>query len=55
MIFGAVVDPDMGEDIRITVIATGFERSAMPRRISAQQLTPIQIATKCFPWQRRSM
>ncbi len=34
MIFGAVVDPDMGDDIRITVIATGFERSAMPRRIS---------------------
>jgi cell division protein FtsZ len=34
MIFGAVVDPDMGDDIRITVIATGFERSAMPRRIT---------------------
>ena len=37
MIFGAVVDPDMGEDIRITVIATGFERTAMPRRISTPQ------------------
>lgn len=34
MIFGAVVDPDMGDDIRITVIATGFERTAMPRRIT---------------------
>jgi cell division protein FtsZ len=34
MIFGAVVDPDMGEEIRITVIATGFERTAMPRRIT---------------------
>ena len=33
MIFGAVVDPNMGEDIRITVIATGFERSGVPRRI----------------------
>jgi cell division protein FtsZ len=26
MIFGAVIDPNMGDDIRITVIATGFER-----------------------------
>ena len=37
MIFGAVVDPDMGDEIRITVIATGFERSSMPRRISTPQ------------------
>ncbi|MFW6097033.1 MAG: cell division protein FtsZ [Chloroflexota bacterium] len=29
LIFGAVVDEDMGDEIRITVIATGFER-AMP-------------------------
>ena len=28
MIFGAVVDEDMGDEIRITVIATGFDRSA---------------------------
>jgi cell division protein FtsZ len=34
MIFGAVIDPDMGDEIRVTVIATGFERSGMPRRIS---------------------
>jgi cell division protein FtsZ len=33
MIFGAVIDPTMGDDIRITVIATGFERSGVPRRI----------------------
>jgi cell division protein FtsZ len=32
MIFGAVIDPNMGDDIRITVIATGFERNSMPRR-----------------------
>ena len=32
MIFGAVIDPNLGDDIRITVIATGFERTAMPRR-----------------------
>lgn len=34
MIFGAVINPDMGDELRITVIATGFERSAMPRRIT---------------------
>ncbi len=34
MIFGAVIDPDMTDEIRVTVIATGFERSGMPRRIS---------------------
>ncbi|HEY9151761.1 MAG TPA: cell division protein FtsZ [Anaerolineales bacterium] len=32
MIFGAVIDPDMGDEIRVTVIATGFERSGVPRR-----------------------
>jgi cell division protein FtsZ len=33
LIFGAVVNPDMADAVRITVIATGFERSAMPRRV----------------------
>jgi len=33
MIFGAVIDPDLGDEIRVTVIATGFERTGMPRRI----------------------
>jgi len=32
LIFGAVIDPNMGDDLRITVIATGFERSGVPRR-----------------------
>jgi len=34
MIFGAVIDPDMTDEIRVTVIATGFERTGMPRRIA---------------------
>ncbi|HEX7541861.1 MAG TPA: cell division protein FtsZ [Anaerolineales bacterium] len=34
MIFGAVIDPDMTDEIRVTVIATGFERTGMPRRIT---------------------
>ncbi|MCZ2128148.1 MAG: cell division protein FtsZ [Anaerolineales bacterium] len=33
MIFGAVIDPNMGDEIRCTVIATGFERSASTRRV----------------------
>jgi cell division protein FtsZ len=33
LIFGAVIDPDLADEVRITVIATGFERSAMPRRL----------------------
>jgi cell division protein FtsZ len=37
MIFGAVIDPNMGDDIRVTVIATGFERSSMPRRLLERQ------------------
>jgi cell division protein FtsZ len=36
MIFGAVIDPDMTDEIRVTVIATGFERTGMPRRIAHQ-------------------
>ena len=28
LIFGAVIDPDMGDELRITVIATGFEQPA---------------------------
>ncbi|HNT25082.1 MAG TPA: cell division protein FtsZ [Anaerolineales bacterium] len=33
LIFGAVIDPNMGDEVRVTVIATGFERTAMPRRV----------------------
>ncbi len=32
LIFGAVIDPNLGDEIRITVIATGFERTSVPRR-----------------------
>jgi cell division protein FtsZ len=33
LIFGAVIDPNMKDQIRITVIATGFERTGVPRRM----------------------
>lgn len=42
MIFGAVIDPNMGDEIRITVIATGFERAGIPRRM-IERPTPANI------------
>jgi len=33
LIFGAVIDPHMNDELRITVIATGFERTGVPRRL----------------------
>src|SRR5207237_2535671 len=32
LIFGAVIDPNLADEIRVTVIATGFERTGVPRR-----------------------
>jgi cell division protein FtsZ len=31
IIFGAVIDESMGEDVRVTVIATGFDKAGRPR------------------------
>jgi cell division protein FtsZ len=36
LIFGAVIDPNMKDAVRITVIATGFERTGMPRKMLEQ-------------------
>ena len=36
LIFGAVIDQNMKDAVRITVIATGFERTGMPRKIVEQ-------------------
>jgi cell division protein FtsZ len=43
LIFGAVIDPNMGDDVRVTVIATGFERTGMPvRRTAEVQKNPLR-------------
>lgn len=42
LIFGAQVDESMGDEVRITVIATGFEQSRVARRMEAQPMRPIQ-------------
>jgi cell division protein FtsZ len=40
LIFGAVIDPNMNDEVRITVIATGFERTGMPARRTVE--APVQ-------------
>jgi cell division protein FtsZ len=46
LIFGAQVDESMGDEVRITVIATGFEQSRAERRINSErpqvQQPPVQ-------------
>ena len=36
LIFGAQIDENMGDELRITVIATGFEQSRAQRKMEAQ-------------------
>jgi len=36
LIFGAVIDQSMGDEVRVTVIATGFERTGIPMRRSVE-------------------
>jgi len=43
LIFGAQIDENMGDELRITVIATGFEQSRAQRKMEAQ-LQPRQPA-----------
>jgi len=44
LIFGAVIDPSMGDDLRVTVIATGFDRaSANPTSMRTVTERPIRI------------
>ena len=44
LIFGAVIDQNMGDEVRVTVIATGFERTGMPLRRSAEvQKNPLHL------------
>lgn len=57
IIFGAVIDPNMNDEVRITVIATGFERQTNPRPFGssrpglAGRVTPETINTPSYPYQ----
>ena len=42
LIFGAVIDPEMGDDIRITVIATDFDSSTVRSSISNRMPTRLE-------------
>jgi cell division protein FtsZ len=45
IIFGAQIDENMGDEVRVTVIATGFEQSRVARKVEAQmpQRQPVQV------------
>jgi cell division protein FtsZ len=46
IIFGAVVDPNLVGKVKITVIATGFDRKGHSREVSAAALqTPVDLHT----------
>jgi cell division protein FtsZ len=46
IIFGAVVDPNLSGKVKITVIATGFERKGMGRAIAPSSLqTPVDLSS----------
>jgi flagellar biosynthesis GTPase FlhF len=44
IIFGSVIDANVGDEVRITVIATGFDRSGTASRTTAQPTTaPVSV------------
>jgi cell division protein FtsZ len=40
VVIGTVIDPDMGDDLRVTVVATGLGES---RRVSASRKNPVRL------------
>ena len=50
LIFGAVIDPNLSDEIRVTVIATGFERTGMPRRTIERPAANNTRATRRWVW-----
>jgi cell division protein FtsZ len=45
IIFGAVVDPSLTGKVKITVIATGFDRKMMGRSVSTAMNTPVDLSS----------
>ena len=46
LIFGAVIDPNLTDELRVTVIATGFDRTGGPLRASARLKKLTRAAAK---------
>jgi cell division protein FtsZ len=50
LIFGAVIDQNMTDEVRVTVIATGFERSGLTiRRAAEPQKNPLRLDKPAQP------
>jgi cell division protein FtsZ len=41
LIFGAVIDPSLGDEIRLTVIATGFDSTSVRSRLNRTRFTAV--------------
>jgi len=48
LIFGAVIDENMGDEVRITVIATGFDRAGV-RQTPAYEARPVSKSEETKP------
>lgn len=48
LIFGAVIDPAMGEEMRITVVATGFDREEQPKARTSESKAAAAPAPRRF-------
>jgi len=48
LIFGAVIDPNMGDDLRITVIATGFDQAGVRSAVipQSQRFDPTRVVQR---------
>ncbi len=44
IIFGSVIDPNLSEEVRITVIATGFDRASKTQMIVPEHHAPAHVA-----------
>jgi cell division protein FtsZ len=55
LIFGAVIDPNLGDEVHVTVIATGFERSGIAvRRAADTQRNPLRVDKPVEPQQEEA-
>ena len=50
IIFGTVIDPDMNDEIKITVIATGFED---PEELKTTRIDPLGSSSTSKPWEKK--
>ena len=48
IIVGQVINPDMGDDLVVTVIATGFERDDQPTPVAVAATRPVRASQPGF-------